>query len=218
MARLLAVAGVRVALFGRTGSALDSVAGEIGENAIAIRCDVNDDDSLAAAVEKLLAHFGEAPDILVNSAGVFHIGSMHQLTVNEFAESMNTNLIAPFRLVRAFLPAMLNRGSGHIVTIGSVADRTVFPGNGAYAATKHGVRAMHEVLLAESRGSGVRATLVSPSAVNTNLWDPIDTESEDSPFPPRSAMLPAHAVARAVLYALEQPPEVNVDELRLSRS
>jgi len=75
------------------------------------------------------------------------------------------NLVGPFLLVRSFLGEMKKKRSGHIVTIGSVADRTIYTGNAAYSAAKFGVRAIHEVLRAELRGTGVRATLISPAAV-----------------------------------------------------
>jgi NADP-dependent 3-hydroxy acid dehydrogenase YdfG len=125
--------------------------------------------------------------------------------------------VAPFRLVRAFLPAMRERGSGHIVTIGSIADRVAFPENASYAAGKFGLRGLHEVLRAEVAGSGVRATLVSPGPVDTALWDPIDPDNRPG-FSPRARMLRPEAVAAAVLYAVAQPRDVSVDELRLSHS
>jgi NADP-dependent 3-hydroxy acid dehydrogenase YdfG len=112
---------------------------------------------------------------------------------------------------------MRARGSGSIVTIGSIADRTAFPENGAYAASKFGVRGLHEVLRAELRGSGVRATLVSPGPTDTPIWDALDPDNRPG-FTPRAAMLRPEAVAAAVLYAVSQPPAVNVDELRLSAS
>ena len=112
---------------------------------------------------------------------------------------------------------MKARRAGHIVTIGSIADRVIFPGNSAYAASKFGARAMHEVLRAEVKGSGVRATLVSPAPVNTEIWDEIDPDNKPG-YTPRVDMLTPDAVAAAVEFALTRPPEVNVDELRLSRS
>jgi NADP-dependent 3-hydroxy acid dehydrogenase YdfG len=127
------------------------------------------------------------------------------------------NLVAPFRFARAFLEAMRSRRSGHLVTIGSIADRVTYAGNSAYAAGKHGARALHQVLREETRGSGVRATLVSPGPVDTPLWDPLDPDSRPD-LPPRSAMLSPEDVADAVLWALTRPPRANVDELRLSRS
>ena len=93
----------------------------------------------------------------------------------------------------------------------------MFPENAAYASSKYGVRALHEVLRAELRGSGVRTTLVSPAQVDTAMWDQIDPDSR-SGFTPRREMLSARAVAEAVQYAVLQPADVNVDELRISHS
>jgi NADP-dependent 3-hydroxy acid dehydrogenase YdfG len=118
--------------------------------------------------------------------------------------------------VRAFLPGMLERRSGHIITIGSISDRAIFPGNGAYAATKFGGRALHEVLRLETRGTGVRATLISPGPVDTEIWNSV--KFADGSSPDRATMLHASAVGNAVAYALTQPDNVNIDELRLSHS
>jgi NADP-dependent 3-hydroxy acid dehydrogenase YdfG len=112
---------------------------------------------------------------------------------------------------------MRSRGTGHIVTIGSVADRHVFPSNAVYAATKHAVRAVHETLRAETRGSGVRATLISPAATDTPIWDPYDPDAS-AVLPSRAEMLRAEDVADAVLWAVTRPPHVDIEELRLARS
>jgi NADP-dependent 3-hydroxy acid dehydrogenase YdfG len=136
----------------------------------------------------------------------------------DFIGVISTNLVGTFLLTHEFLAEMRSRGTGHVVTIGSVGDRQTFPDNGAYSAAKFGVRGMHEVLRTELRGTGVRASLVSPASVDTALWDGFDTESPDSPFPSRNNMLSACDVARAVLFAVTQPATVNIDELRLSRS
>ena len=104
-----------------------------------------------------------------------------------------------------------------MITLGSVADRTIFPDNGAYSASKFGIRAMHEVLRAETRGTGVRTTLVSPGATDTPIWDTL-TRPPDSRFPPRDKMLGADAVADAVVWAATRPANVNVDELRITAS
>jgi NADP-dependent 3-hydroxy acid dehydrogenase YdfG len=127
------------------------------------------------------------------------------------------NVVAPFRFVRAFLGSMIEAKAGHVVTIGSVADRVAFPENGAYAASKFGARALHEVLRGETRGTGVRSTLVSPGPVDTAMWNEVD-RGERTDLPARSQMLGPQDVAGAVLFALTQPASVNVDELRLSRT
>jgi NADP-dependent 3-hydroxy acid dehydrogenase YdfG len=112
---------------------------------------------------------------------------------------------------------MLERGTGDIVSIGSIADHATFPENAAYGASKHGLRALHDVLRAELHGTGVRVTLISPGPVDTSLWDEIEPDSREG-FTPRSQMLAPNAVAAAVLYAVMQPREVDIELIRLSRS
>ena len=211
-ARALAGAGARVALMARTGAQIDTLAAEIG--GVAVQCDLRDPVALAAGVEAVVARIGASPDIVVNNAGVFRVARLEDLTDESIQDSIALNLTAPLLIARAFLPAMRERKSGHIVTIGSIADRKIFEGNSLYSATKFGARAMHEVLRAELKGSGVRATLVSPGSTDTSLWD----DAGEGDFPPRSAMLPAEAVADAVMYAVTRAGDTNIDELRLTRS
>ena len=217
VARRLAHEGARVALVARSERALEALAAELGNGAVAAACDLHlpgAADVVQAALDDLGA---ESPDILVNNAGAFLIAPAHETSVDVFRETLELNLTAPFAFVRAFLPEMRRRGSGHIVTLGSIADRAVFPGNAAYAASKHGLRALHEVLRAELRGSGVRTSLVSPGPVDTGLWDVVDPD-RNAGFTPRAQMLGADDVADALAYVVTAPEQLNVDELRLSRS
>jgi NADP-dependent 3-hydroxy acid dehydrogenase YdfG len=216
VARRLAASGARVALLARSKDALGALAKEIGGGAVGLACDVRDTDTLARALDQLPRSVGGRPDIVVNNAGAFFIAPAQDTTVDAFAATLAVNLTAPFAVVRALLPSMKTSG-GHVVNIGSVADRTTFAGNAAYAASKHGLRALHEVLREELRGSGVRVSLVSPSAVDTDLWDPVDPDNQPG-FTPRAAMLSADAVADAVHYVITAPASLNVDEIRLSRS
>ena len=113
--------------------------------------------------------------------------------------------------------AMRARKRGHIVSIGSIADHVAFPENSGYVASKFGLRGLHEVLRAELHDSGVRATLISPGPVNTALWDEVNPDERPG-FTPRSAMLAPDAVAEAVMFAVMQSADVNIDEMRLSRA
>ena len=217
VARRLARDGARVALLARTEAALQALAAEIGGGAVAIACDIG---RLGAAdvARAALADLGfDAPDVLVNNAGAFFVTPAHETSVEAFRDAIEVNLTAPFSFVRAFLPPMRRRGAGHIVTVGSIADRVAFPGNAAYAASKYGLRALHEVLRAELKGTGVRTSLVSPGPVDTPLWDTVDPTHRVG-HTPRTDMLSPDAVADAVHYAVTAPATVNVDELRLSRS
>ena len=220
-ARALAGAGAHVALLARSADVLaeqaTAIAHEHEVRTVALPCDVRDAASVTAALERARSAFGGTPDLLVNNAGAFTLSPVASTDPDAFAATLEANLIAPFRLVRACLPDLLARGAGHVVTVGSIADRHAFPENGAYAASKFGLRGLHEVLRAEVRGTGVRASLVSPGPVDTALWDALDPDNTPG-FTPRAAMLSAEAVARAILFVLTAPAELNVDELRVSRA
>lgn len=217
IARRLHGNGAQVAMIARSAATLRTEAASLGPGAVPVACDLASSAAVSDAVTTITDAFGGAPDLLINNAGAFALVPVDTLDPTDFAAALDINLVAPLRLMHAFLPAMKARHTGHIVTIGSVADRAIFPGNASYAPSKYGARALHEVLRLETRGSGVRATLVSPGQVDTPLWDAIDPDNREG-FTPRGQMLRPEAVAEAVLYAVTQPAEVNVDELRLSRS
>ena len=214
IAEALSGAGARLAMLARGADALRAAAEPLG--ALAVPCDVADEGAATAAVARVTSELG-APDILVNNAGLFVLLPVESQSTAGLRQTLDINLVAPFVLARTVIPAMRVAGRGHIVTIGSIADRTTFPENGAYAASKFGARALHQVIREELRGSGVRAALVSPGPVDTPLWDPIGPDDRVG-FTPRAQMLPASAVADAVLFVLTRAPAVNVDELRLSRA
>lgn len=188
------------------------------KGSIPLTCDVSDPKSVEKAAKQIEKELGAAPDILVNNAGIFGVSVVEETTTSFFVDTINTNLVGPFLFIRAFLPDMKKRKSGHIVTIGSVADRTIFTGNAAYSAAKFGLRAVHEVLRAELRGSGVRASLISPASTDTEIWNTVTvTDPAGKPHSTRP-MLSRDDVVSAVMFALTQPERVNIDELRVSHS
>ena len=215
VARLLGAAGARLVLIARDIRPLESFART--HHAHVLSCDVGDSEVLENTIATIRERTGGAPDILVNNAGLFELARVEDATASAFEAALDVNLVAPFRLIRAFLPAMRERRQGDIVSVVSIADHTTFPENGAYAASKYGLRALHDVLRAELRGSGVRVTLVSPGPVDTPLWDPIDPDAREG-FTPRAQMLAPEAVAAAVLYAVTQPSGVDVELVRLAHS
>jgi NADP-dependent 3-hydroxy acid dehydrogenase YdfG len=209
--------GVRVVLVARTEAKLKERAARI-KGSIPVTCDVTDAKSVEQAAKRIVSELKGPPDILVNNAGIFRVAVAEETTAESFIEIINTNLVGPFLLARAFLGDMKKRKSGHIVTIGSIADRTIYTGNAAYSAAKFGLRATHEVLRAELRGTGVRTSLISPAATDTEMWDSVTvTDPVANPHSKRP-MLDSDDVVGAVMFALTQPETVNVDELRLSRS
>ena len=184
-----------------------------GERRTDLRCDVGD-PAAVARIAKLVLDAHGAPDVVVNSAGVFLVKPLAETTPEEFRSQLDGNLVGPFLLVRAFLPAMVQRGRGRIITIGSVADHTAFAGNAAYGAAKAGLRGLHAVLEKEIRTSGVRATLISPGPVDTAIWDAVDPDAKPG-FTPRARMLRPEDVAEAVLFVVTRRDEVHIPELHI---
>jgi NAD(P)-dependent dehydrogenase (short-subunit alcohol dehydrogenase family) len=200
VSRSLAAEGVRLVLNSRGGEALEAAAQLTGG------CAVAEDVATAAGRDRLVretkAVLEGSPDILVNNAGLFGLSPAATLAPREFDRHLDVNLRAPFHLVRAFLPDMLERGDGTLVHIGSIAGRQAFPENAAYAASKFGLRGLHEVLCLELAGTGVVSLLVEPGPVDTNAWDPLD-DRLGRDLPARVQMLRPETVAAAVVSALK---------------
>lgn len=215
VAERLAEAGARVWLVARSADRLADLAVRTGGTALA--ADLSDEAAVWEVAERLQDELGGAPDLVVNAAGVFGLAPVAEETVQSLDAHLAVNLRAPFLVVRALLPAMLRRGSGLVVNVGSVAGRRAFPANAAYSASKFGMRGFHEVLLEEVRGTGVRATLVEPAATDTPLWDPLDPDA-DPGLPDRSAMLDPDDVAEAVLFVATRPDSVRIPLLQIERA
>jgi len=184
-----------------------------GDRLTDLQCDVTIPGDVERVVGRLVADLG-VPDIVVNNAGIFFIKSLAETTPADFTAALATNLTGPFLLARALVPPMVERGSGHLVTIGSISDYIGFPGSAAYAASKFGLRGMHEVIRAETAKSGVRTTLISPGPVDTDIWDAVKPDEKPG-FTKRKDMMRAEDVAEAVLFAVTRPERVAITELRL---
>jgi NADP-dependent 3-hydroxy acid dehydrogenase YdfG len=219
-ARALAGAGADVILVARDAKALGRIASDLSASKSRVTthaADLANPDGLPTLLDAIRKVVKDAPDIIVNNAGAFTVASLEETPIDALKSALRLNLASPFLILREFLPAMKKRKSGDVVTLGSVADRKAYPGNTLYAATKFGARGMHEALREETRGSGVRAILISPGPTDTDIWNAVDPDSKPG-FTPRAKMLTPKSVAGAVLWAVTQPADVNVDELRLSRS
>lgn len=217
IAAALAADGVQVVMLARNEAKLKERSASL-KGSIPIVCDVTRPESVEKAAKRIMSELNRAPDILVNNAGIFGVSTVEETSTESFIDTINTNLVGPFLLVRSFLGEMKKRKSGHVVTLGSIADRTIFTGNAAYSAAKFGLRAIHEVMRAELRGTGVRTTLVSPAATDTDIWNTVSvTDPAGKPHSNRP-MLDPDDVVRVVMFALTQPERVNIDELRLSHS
>lgn len=199
VAERLAGEGVRLVVSSRGGADLRDAAEACG--AEAVPADLRDPDRVDALAARTREVLGGVPGILVNNAGVFRLAPARETDPDVFDLHLAVNLSAPFRLVRAFLPGMLERGRGDLLHVGSVAGRQALPGNAAYSASKFGLRGMHEVLREELSGTGVRSLLLEPGPVDTGAWDELE-ERLGRDLPARSEMLPPERVADAAVELL----------------
>jgi NADP-dependent 3-hydroxy acid dehydrogenase YdfG len=200
-ARRAAEAGYRLVLAARRIDRLEALAEELGgeKRALAVRCDVTEWPDQEAMAETALSRFGRI-DVAVANAGFGAERGFLAESPEHWRAMVLTNVYGVALTIRATLPALKDT-KGHLVLIGSVAGRRALPGS-LYAATKWAVTAMGEGARLELNGTGVRVSLVEPGTVDTEFFD-------EQP----EGALEADDIARAVLYAVGQPPHVDVNEI-----
>jgi NADP-dependent 3-hydroxy acid dehydrogenase YdfG len=200
-ARAAAGEGWRLVLAARSRERLDALAAELGgpEHAVAVRCDVTEWEDQQRAVVAALESFGRLDAAFAN-AGFGVARGFLEASVEEWREMILTNVYGVALTIRATVPE-LKRSQGHLLLTSSVAGRRALPGS-LYSATKHAVTAMGEAARLDLNGSGVRVTVIEPGMTDTPFFDrrPTNALRDDD-------------VARAVLYALAQPPHVDVNEI-----
>lgn len=200
-ARHAADAGYRLVLAARSTDKLDALAGELGgaQRAIAVTCDVTDFAQQEAMVQAALDAFGRL-DVAFANAGFGAARGFLKETPEHWREMVLTNVLGCAFTIRATIPA-LKESAGHLLLTSSVAGRRALQGS-LYSATKHAVTAMAESARQELDDSGVRVTSIEPGMVDTPFFDN-----------PVSNALEPDDVARAVMYAVSQPPHVDVNEI-----
>jgi NADP-dependent 3-hydroxy acid dehydrogenase YdfG len=199
-ARHAAAAGYRLVLAARSRDKLEELAREIGDDRVCtVRCDVTEWDDQQRLVLTAEEKFGQL-DVVFANAGFGAGRGFLESTVEHWREMVLTNVYGVALTIRATLPAV-RESRGHVLLTGSVAGRRALPGS-LYSATKWAVTAMGESLRQEVDGSGVRVTLIEPGMVDTPFFD----------NRPQGA-LEADDVARAVMFAVSQPPHVDVNEV-----
>jgi len=208
----LARRGFALALLGRRLAPLEETLAAAGLQAsaggLALACDVRDAAAVGRAAAAVEARWGAA-EVVVPAAGAAHIRPFAELSAEQFAATLETNLTGAFLLLRALLPAMRQRGRGWIFAVLSVAARRGFPGWAAYCASKWGLAGLLAVLREELAGSGVRLTALYPGATDTPIWQGIPGTWD------RGVMVPAAEVARAVGCALDADPRALFEEIHL---
>jgi NADP-dependent 3-hydroxy acid dehydrogenase YdfG len=208
-ARLLAAKGARVVLGARRPDTLARIVAEIqasGGRAASRAVDVTQPEDLRQLVALAVDRFGRL-DALVSNAGVATVAPLADGSLADWDRMIDVNLRGVLHGIAAALPVFAGQGSGHFVTVTSTAAAKWVPGQGVYAASKAGVRALCEVLRQET-GPDIRATMVCPGATATEFV----TDQQAREQMAAIAMAP-EAVAEAIAYALEQPENVNVGEI-----
>ena len=214
----LAAEGAAVALSGRRTDRLEALAKRITESggrAKAVTADVALEDQARDMVLAANAEFGRL-DILVNNAGVMLLGLIGNADTEDWRRMMGTNVMGLMYATHAALPLMRAQGGGHIVNISSVAGRTARAGAGVYNASKWGVGAFSEALRQEVCRDKIRVTVIEPGAVATELTQHItDAAAKQQIQDFLQAMTPLESedIAAAIVYAVTQPPRVNVNEI-----
>ena len=200
-ARQASAEGWRLVLAARSHERLQALAEELGgpDRALAVRCDVTDWDAQQRMVQAALAGFAQIDAVFANAGFGGPRGFLSD-TPEHWREMVLTNVYGAALTLRATIPA-LRESRGHLLLTSSVAGRRVLPGS-MYSCTKHAVTAMGEAVRQDLHGSGIRVTLIEPGMTDTPFFEnrPADALADTD-------------IARAVLFALSQPPHVDVNEI-----
>lgn len=218
-ARACAERGARLVLWARRRERLEGLAREIeSQHGVAVRVDavdVRDRDLVARTVDGLAAD-GLVPDVLVNNAGLAAgLATVHEGDPDDWDRMIDTNVKGLLNVSRRVIPLMVERNSGHVVNIGSIAGHMVYPKGNVYNATKFAVRALGEAMNVDLAGTRVRVSNVDPGAAETEFslvrfhGDAERAQAVYDGFEP----LHAEDVADAVVYVINAPPHVNVTDL-----
>ncbi|ABX11944.1 SDR family NAD(P)-dependent oxidoreductase [Nitrosopumilus maritimus] len=196
--------GANIILVARRKEKLDELASELEKfkvTTFVCKCDVSDKTQVKEMSKTVLEKF-DSVDVLVNNAGFAIYGSVKDLSVDEIESQMETNYFGMMYCIKNFLPSMLDKKSGHIVNVASVAASFGLPGIASYCASKFAILGFSEGLKHELHGTGVGITVVSPIMVRTDFFDHPSFEKMPK-YSPTS--LSSKTVAKAILKAANSP-------------
>jgi len=229
-ARALAKKRSNLVLAARRSDRLEALAKAVveeGGHAVTVTCDVANRDQVKAVIDTAMKDFGRV-DVLINNAGIMPLAPMAKCRMDDWDKEIDVNIKGLLYGIGHALPIMLEQKSGHIVNISSVAGRVVFPGAAVYCGTKHAVHAISEGLRSElaeqarDDGNRIRVTNIAPGVVKTELSDSIyDDESREAAkgyYESFEQPLQSEDIAESIVYALEAPEHVNVNELLIRPS
>ncbi|MCY3720903.1 MAG: SDR family oxidoreductase [Candidatus Poribacteria bacterium] len=204
-----AAAGAKVVLAARTPETLEQVAVKLkegGAEALAVPTDVTNVDAVQQLIQRTLDVYQHV-DILINNAGIGHFGPIVDFEPDDWDAVLNSNLKAVYLCAKYALPSMLERGSGQIINVLSVAAKVAFQASSAYCAAKAGALALTKVLASEVRQQNIRVTAVLPGSVHTPFWDDVPEH------PDFEQMLTPEHVADTIVSICQQPPGMVTEEI-----
>ena len=216
-ARLLSAQGATVVLGARRSDRLQSLADELsgsGGKALAVATDVTHRNQVKRLVDTAAQKFGRV-DVMINNAGIMPRAPLERLTIDDWDRTIDVNIKGVLYGIAAALPHMKKQKSGHMIFVSSVAGHKIGPDFAVYAATKHAVRALAEGFRQEVKPYNIRTTIISPGAVATELPDSVtepDIAEKIRTYYDEIA-IPAESFAQAVVFAMSQPEEVDVNEI-----
>ena len=214
-ARHLARGGAKLVLGARRLERMQALAHELslGDSAC-LRTDVTDRAQVQALVDHAVGLHGRV-DVIINNAGLMPQSPLERLKIDDWDRMIDVNIKGVLYGIAAALPHMQKQKSGHIINVSSVAGHKVRAGGAVYAATKHAVRALSEGLRQEVKPYNIRTTVISPGAVATELPDSITEPDLSESFHKfyEDFAIPADSFARALAFAIEQPEDVDINEI-----
>ena len=216
-ARLLSAQGASVVLGARRADRLKSLADELtgkGGKALAVTTDVTRRDQVKKLVDTAVQKFGRI-DVMINNAGIMPRAPLERLTIDDWDRTIDINIKGVLYGIAAALSHMKQQKSGHMIFVSSVAGHKVGPDFAVYAATKHAVRVLAEGFRQEVKPYNIRTTVISPGAVATELPGSVTEQDIAAKIQQyyEDIAIPAESFAQAVVFAMSQPDEVDVNEI-----
>lgn len=212
-----AAKGINLILCGRRKDALEKLAEELGSrvNIHTLRFDVRDNQEVSKAIQSLPADFSQI-DILVNNAGNAHgLDPIHKGNLEDWDSMIDINVKGLLYVSKAVIPQMADRKSGHIINIGSIAGKEVYPNGNVYSASKHAVDAINKGMRIDLNGLGIRVGAINPGLVETGFSEVRfkgDTERAQSVYEGYQPLIPED-IADIIVFMVTRPPHVNIADL-----
>jgi NAD(P)-dependent dehydrogenase (short-subunit alcohol dehydrogenase family) len=181
--------------------------------AMALPCDISNADAVLAAVQTAAERFGRL-DIIVNCAAVDYTYSVEEMSIEQWDRAIAVNLRGPFLFAKAAFPLMRRQHAGHIINIGSTAGLRAWANASVYHATKAGLMSFSRGLGVEGRQHGIRVTTIIPGGMRTHFFDRF--KEQGIPMPDPENLQDPATVASAILYAVQVPPQSNIQEVLIT--